>query len=82
MITIYFLHDTLTPDNARASMQADAVPPVGAIVRLTGAGLGGAEAWWRIVGQEWKWVPEFPGTPRRPGYWSVIVRCTDDTSER
>lgn len=75
---ILFLHDTLTPENVRAVVESDVVPPVGAIVRLPGALEDGRESWWRVADQEWKWVPPVPdGILARPGHWSIVVRCTD-----
>lgn len=49
--TVYFLHNTLTPGNVRATRQniplAD-VPKVGQVVDLPGAGLYGADVQWRV----------------------------------
>jgi hypothetical protein len=80
MITLYFMHDTLTPENVRASMQADVVPPVGAIVRLPCAGYDGAPAFWKVADQEWVWVPDsLPPSEyaEARGTWSVTLFCTD-----
>lgn len=80
---VSFAHDTLTSENIRLTIDAGAVPPIGTVVALPGVGSNGTPARWRVVAQEWMWVPT--GRPSRsyghpdPGNWSVLVRCTDMT---
>lgn len=55
-ITAYFVHDTLTPNNVRATWYGvTSVPAIGALVDLAGAGRkeDSYRATWRVKGQEW-----------------------------
>lgn len=50
--TIYFQHDTLTPNNIRATwddIPVENVPRVGAILALRGFGYDGADGQWKVT---------------------------------
>jgi hypothetical protein len=53
-VTVYFLHDTLTPGNVRAVWHDHPiVPKVGELVDFDTAGFMGATVSWQVVRQEW-----------------------------
>jgi hypothetical protein len=48
-VHLYFMHDTLTPDNVRATLDLLAVPTVGDVLDVEHGGYMGAVGHWRVT---------------------------------